>query len=938
MADRAEFHLFGRFEASLAGEPVVLGGPRQQAVLAVLLLARGKPISSERLLDLVWEGAPPASASSTLHAYIARLRKALHEAGQALRTTSVGYVMDVEVDQVDVWSFESAVERSARLDTAADPEAVIAALGPAADLWRGPLLAGGLSDQQWVVGHAARLVDRRLQMVEQLAEANLALGRPADVVRLLADATALDPRREHVVALSMLALYQCGRQADALMAYERCRAALAEDLGIDPSAELREMHLAVLEQSRHLERRPELGRSSAHVLPVRDNRFIGRAETLERLRRELDEHRVVVCTGLNGAGKSSVALELAHRHDGFAGWITADNDGALSAAVVELARTCSVAEPGSEPELLRALWGDIATRTDPLIVFDNAPTLEAIGPYLPPLDQVRVLVTSVNAAWAALGRTVPMGVFDEDESRSILQTRTGSEDVQAVDELAEELGRLPLALSQAAAFIDKSAIDVRQYLDLFARRREELMLRGVGANQANAIGTMWELSFARLDLEAPEAAALLDVMAFFAPYSIPIDVMEALYSRPDPDLEIADAVAQLRRYSLVERDGTTFRLHRLVQAAVRARMGWHRRRDRMDSAARLLVAADPGDRAGPGSDLRWAQLVPHVSALGPLLADSGVETTGFIELSRRCVRYLRMRASFPAALRISTTSVRLAELSATDQGLLGELHSEHGDLHDAAGDLVRARDEHVTALDLLERHLGVDDPRVARAQSRLAHAINCAGDPEAAIELHLRALQVLRARAGNDDVARALVDLGYAQWAAGHTDAARATFTQAIERLADDHVLQAEAVGGLGMVLQDQGDLDGAVRLHRRACAVFRSIHGDVNHPDIAQSLDKLGFALRLIGDTVASVNAHRESERMLVATLGPTDPRVAMSITNCGLALLDLGDREGALACQRFALDAFVAAYGPDHPHSRMAAGRLEALDAGDQPLGVSS
>jgi non-specific serine/threonine protein kinase/serine/threonine-protein kinase len=139
-----------------------------------------------------------------------------------------------------------------------------------------------------------------------------------------------------------------------------------------------------------------------------------------------------------------------------------------------------------------------------------------------------------------------------------------------------------------------------------------------------------------------------------------------------------------------------------------------------------------------------------------------------------------------------------------------------------------------------------------------------------------------------------------------------------------DPGLKAEAVGGMGMFRQDQGDVAAAIELHRTALGILRGVHGDADHPAPAQAYDKLGFALRLHGDVDAALAAHQEAERMLTRTLGADDPRVAMAVTNEGLALLEAGDAEAATANQRRALDLFGRAYGNDHPHTRMAGERL--------------
>jgi tetratricopeptide (TPR) repeat protein len=141
--------------------------------------------------------------------------------------------------------------------------------------------------------------------------------------------------------------------------------------------------------------------------------------------------------------------------------------------------------------------------------------------------------------------------------------------------------------------------------------------------------------------------------------------------------------------------------------------------------------------------------------------------------------------------------------------------------------------------------------------------------------------------------------------------------------------LFAEAASGLGMVRQDQGDLDLASELISRALSALIELHGDIDHPDIAQLCDKQGYLLRLRGDVAGAVRQHSRAHRILAAALGDTDPRAAMALTNLGVAQLAAGDVAAASAAQRSAHELLVAAYGPEHPNVQIVQSRLVELES---------
>jgi predicted ATPase/DNA-binding SARP family transcriptional activator len=398
-----EFRLLGPVEAVVDGHALPLGGRRQRALLALLLLEPGRTVSSDRLVEELWLGSPPAGADKTLRSYVSRLRRTLGPG--TVVTRAGGYAITVDPGRLDVHRFVE-LQQQGRDALARDAAGVAGErLHAALSLWRGRALAdvcdgGSLSDE------ARRLDELRLDCLEERLEADLALGRHATLVPELRALVQDEPLRERFQRQLVLALYRCGRQADALAAYRAARRLLDAELGLEPGEELKELERAILRHE--VAAVPDV--EARHNLPARATSFVGRERELAELERLLRERRLITLTGMGGSGKTRLALEAAGRQVDVwpAGvWLvelTALADpGLVPGAVVE---TLGVAE-GSDGGTLERLLGHLRT-LELLLVLDNCEHLvEACAAMAEALvrecPHVSVLATS----------RVPLGVEGE---------------------------------------------------------------------------------------------------------------------------------------------------------------------------------------------------------------------------------------------------------------------------------------------------------------------------------------------------------------------------------------------------------------------------------------------------------------------------------------------------------------------------------------------
>ncbi len=246
------FLVLGPLEVSQEGRRVAVGGGRERSLLALLLIRSGEVVSRDRLIEELWAGEPPPSASQSLDAYVSRLRRAFRDAGASdvLVTRAPGYVL--KAAGTDARDFESLVADARVTLSAGDASGGVELLREALALWRGSPYAES-TDEPWARAECGRLEELRLAATEDRIEAELALGRHAALVAELEVLAAQHPERERAVGQLMLALYRSGRQAEALAVYRAARRAMVEELGLEPGRNLRQLESAVLTQDPSLD-------------------------------------------------------------------------------------------------------------------------------------------------------------------------------------------------------------------------------------------------------------------------------------------------------------------------------------------------------------------------------------------------------------------------------------------------------------------------------------------------------------------------------------------------------------------------------------------------------------------------------------------------------------------------------------------------------------
>jgi predicted ATPase/DNA-binding SARP family transcriptional activator len=470
-----EIRLFGELEVVDEGVPIPVRGAKLRALVALLALSRGAPISADRLIDQLWDDGEAAKPANALQAQISQLRRTL--GSSSVNTSEAGYALAISPAQIDVVSFEQLIAKGQRLIEEGDPVLGSAALTEALQIRCGePLVEFAYAE--FARAERAHLEELTVVACEARAEADLAQGRYAESVDALDALCRQHPLRERLWGSLMLALYGAGRQAEALRAFSEIRDHLIDELGIDPSPTLRDLEVRILNQDASLGI-VETPHARAAVMPAvagnlleQLSSFVGRDSELDQLGQAIRASRMVTLIGPGGAGKTRLAIEMAghlrEQHPGGA-WLVelaaiSNPDAVASAAALALGATGT--PPGTQPidSPTENITHHLAGRSLVVIldncehVIDEAATLaHALVAAVPGL---RLIATSreplgiPGEVVIPISGLAPSGAIDLfiDRARAVHPGFDGDGAAgEVIEHICRELDGLPLAIELAAA-------------------------------------------------------------------------------------------------------------------------------------------------------------------------------------------------------------------------------------------------------------------------------------------------------------------------------------------------------------------------------------------------------------------------------------------------------------------------------------------------------
>ena len=619
---------------------------------------------------------------------------------------------------------------------------------------------------------------------------------------------------------------------------------------------------------------PAVSKKPWNVPHQRNDAFTGREQILADLRADLLKKGKQALFGLGGVGKTQIAVEYAYRHQGeyiAVFWSFAGTEQSLRSGYAAIAALLDLLEKNSQEQakVTDAVKNWLEQNPGWLLVLDNADDPTMVKPFLPQQGKGHVLLTSRAHTFQTLGILAPreVNVLSPAEARAFLLYRAGKDPTARspeADALAKELGYLPLALEQAAAYMVENSVGFANYLDAFKKQRQALLNKQgpVFGNeereqQKRTVATTWAVNFADVKKISPESADVLRLSAFLAPDAIPLELLEngaselpkkltkKLAERADNPLVLDELLNPLLRFSLIRRDEekSTYSIHPLVQEVVRDGLSKENQRAWAEQTVRTVKAAlpDPEFENWPAYD----RLLSHVLACASLIEFWNMEFVVAGRLLDRAGYYLDDRAEYAVAEQLYRRALAIFEKvsgledpeTATSLNNLAELYRNQG-LNKDAEPLYRR------ALGTYEKVLGLEHPFTATILNNLALLLHARRKLAEAEPLLQRALAIHEKAQGP-----------------GHPDAAR-------------------SMHNLASLFKDQGKYHEAEALYRRALAIKDKELGQ-EHPSTAASLSNLALLLNVQEKPAEAEPLFRRALTICENSLGAEHPNTVVARNN---------------------------------------------------------
>ena len=887
-----KFRILGPLEVERDGIPVALPAAKHRTLLLALLLHRDAVCSTDQLIDALWD-RPPASASKLLQAYVSHLRSVLGV--ELIETVAPGYRLRVDPDEIDAHRFERLLDEVRAALDGGNPALARSLADRALALWRGRALADVVYEA-FADREAARLEERRLQGVELKLDAELAVGNHERVIGDLTQLCQDHPLREPLHERLALALYRCGRQADALASLAATRERLREELGLDPGRTLQDLEVAILNQDAALDAPATTGTVARRAVPRPASELVGRDREVAEVHRLLlrNEVRFVTVSGAGGSGKTRLALEVAAlAGDAFANGVVVVELASLGDAalvVPALAHALGLSETADAP--VAEVVADWLAARQVLLVLDNFEhVIDAavdVAELVTRAPLVSVLVTSRRVLHVTGEHVYPLGPLELDDASRLFVLRAAARDPSFDPDAAHEVVRdictrldcLPLAVEIAAA--RTTALDPAAMLD---RLRVSIGALGFGPRDAPARQqTLTDAIRWSTDLLTDDERRMLawfsvfvggsDLAAAEAVCGLELDTVAALL---DWSLLVRGSADGRSRYSMLD----TIRHH---AAGLLDERG-ERPAAEEAHASYYRALADSATAVGTSQPEQLALLDPEIDNLRAVYdrAAAGGDHTAALGLATSLYAYWYVRGLYREGRdRIATalsSAVPAGHLHAQALRALASMHYLLGE--DDEAETTAAHGVEVgTAADALDQVMACHTVLGLLAERR--------GDLQRARDCILASAEVARALGRDIDVMVAENNLAEIALSAGDLDEARRRYQTAAawhERNGSDRTF---SLIGLGAVARRQGRLDEAD--HHLAAAREHATLTNRPHNALLAALGQAGVAVdrqdyvaagRLLGwvDALAStigelvaddLDRYREHEVAVLAAVGP--------------------------------------------------------------------
>jgi len=684
----------------------------------------------------------------------------------------------------------------------------------------------------------------------------------------------------------------------------------------------------------------------SNVPLLRNPNFVGRDALLADLRHTLVSEQTAVLTaivGLGGVGKTQLALEYCYRHMAdyeIVWWVRSEVKTSLATDYANLAGELQLPESTAKNNrrIVSAVKRHLQHSNNWLLIFDNAQNPSYIGDYLPRTTAGHVLITSRDPNWGGVAQSLTVPVLDKADSISYLIKRTRQGNEPAADDLASELGHLPLALAQAAAYIEQTGKSVTAYLELFRLEQWEMLRRGgVMSKDQTTVATTWEICFKRLRQIDSAAASILNLFAFLAPDQIPLalikmdgaNLTEPLAALKRNPFRLDEAIAALKSYSLIDVRDELVSVHRLVQAVVRGRLEENEKAEWANTAVCLLANSFPSD----SEYVNWpesASLLPHALLSTEYAQAMGVSEECTFRLLTKVGAYLCEIGQYNEAHIVHERAMKIAaRIFNSQDGRLAICYNNLGLVLLKMGRFSDARISFERALQVTQKSVYRNDLTVATRLNNLGAALFELGERKKGLAAVRRAFKIRKSILGEHDptVANSLRNIGVCLWTKGNLKEGYHYLERALEidrNIGGQNQDLVSDLNFLGRILLDIGDLKGARKYLDESLEMSESIYGP-NHPVVANCLCVLGGLSGTLEDFGQARIYLDRALRILESTSGSTSPDRADCLLELGnLMEKSADDLEGSCAYFGEALEIYEQTYGVDNDRTAPAHNEL--------------
>ncbi len=683
----------------------------------------------------------------------------------------------------------------------------------------------------------------------------------------------------------------------------------------------------------------------------RNKNFEGRKEILNDIRTSFNQGDSTVITqvivGLGGIGKTQIANEYAYQFGNeyqIIWWINSETPELLANEYSNLAKKLDyIDENLNQDTLIRLTKERLENNSQWLLIFDNANNVEELFKYIPQMSDGHVIITSRNPNWSEIGKEIPLDVFRKDEAVSFLLKRSGQTDTEVAGKLAEDLGYLPLALEQAAAYISSKGKSISEYLKLFYAYQIKIFEgKPKTLLYSETVATTWKISFENIRNTFPEALEILNILAFLYSSDIPIDlVKKSIEFLPDKykdvlldQLKFDEAIEDLLKYSLISIANENISIHRLVQSVIKTNLSDEDRKYWIDIVFNTVNKEFIFDRQSIEERIKVEKIYSHAQKVLRHIEEINIISEEIIEFIRKLGIYSYEKAMYNESLTYLKSIVKINQ----DLCILNEY--DNVDIYFFIGQIYITLEDNINAIKYLNKSLDlVNDCNeknyelISAILSYLGVAYVNINNLEEGLNYNKQAYDLSKKHLNQNTEGALTIKFNLAKitYELGNYKGAKQYYeemfkVEQLERFLDKQNY-ASMLCDYAFLLGKFGEYDNAILAIEKALTIDEEIYVK-DHPNIARDLNNYGYLLKDLDRFDEAEIKLKEAIRINREIFGEKNIKVAPALSNLGMVMRELDKYDEARELYKESLEINYLYYGEKHSDVAMNYSNLGTLE----------